>query len=156
MSGDRPSGTMTFLFTDIEGSTRLFAVLADGLEKPVPGAWPSTRRRLREIEPGHVRAIVQREAQRLNAVGLDEVLSYRHGQFRHRSWSTQVVDVARGKLLDVVSGRAAASSCAWFADRPADWVAQIRWATLDLSGRIGRCLTRCSRTPPRLRIPSRG
>jgi transposase len=70
----------------------------------------------------------------VTAVGLDEVLFCRHGPFRHRAWSTQVVDVARGQLLDVVPGRDAAGSCAWFADRPADWLARIMWATLDLSG----------------------
>jgi len=68
------------------------------------------------------------------AVGLDEVLFCRDGQFRRRLWSTQVVDVARGQLLDVVPGRDAAGACAWFAARPNEWVAAIRWATLDLSG----------------------
>jgi transposase len=70
----------------------------------------------------------------VTAIGLDEVLFCRHGPFRHRLWSTQVVDVARGQLLDVVPGRDAASTCAWFAEQPADWCAKIRWATLDLSG----------------------
>jgi transposase len=68
------------------------------------------------------------------AVGLDEVLFCRLGTFRHRCWSTQIVDVARGQLLDVVPGRDAAGVCAWFAERPVDWCAAIRWATLDLSG----------------------
>lgn len=68
------------------------------------------------------------------AVGLDEVLFCRLGKFRHRCWSTQIVDVARGQLLDVVPGRDAASTCAWFADQPARWCEAIEWATLDLSG----------------------
>ena len=68
------------------------------------------------------------------AVGLDEVLFCREGPFKHRLWSTQVVDVARGQLLDVVPGRDAASTCAWFAEQPVEWMARIRWATLDLSG----------------------
>jgi transposase len=70
----------------------------------------------------------------VTAVGLDEVLFCRYGPFRHRQWSTQVVDVARGQLLDVVAGRDAASACAWFAQRPPEWMDQIVWATLDLSG----------------------
>ena len=69
-----------------------------------------------------------------SAVGLDEVLFARIGRFRHRVWSTQIVDVARGQLLDVVPGRDAASGCAWFAERPAEWCDAITWATLDLSG----------------------
>ena len=68
------------------------------------------------------------------AVGLDEVLFCREGPFQHRLWSTQVVDVARGQLLDVVPGRNAADTCKWFAKQPSDWTAQIEWATLDLSG----------------------
>ncbi|MCP5030949.1 MAG: transposase, partial [Actinomycetia bacterium] len=44
------------------------------------------------------------------------------------------VDVARGQLLDVVRGRDAASTCAWFAEQPVEWMALICWATLDLSG----------------------
>jgi transposase len=68
------------------------------------------------------------------AVGLDEVLFCRSGPFKRRAWSTQVVDVARGQLLDVVPGRDAASGCAWFADRPVEWCQRIEWATLDLSG----------------------
>lgn len=68
------------------------------------------------------------------AVGLDEVLFFRLGKFRHRMWSTQIVDVARGQLLDVVPGRDAAAGCAWFAEQPAEWCQAIEWATLDLSG----------------------
>ena len=68
------------------------------------------------------------------AVGLDEVLFCRDGKFKHRLWSTQVVDVARGQLLDIVPGRDASSCCRSFADQPADWMDRIRWATLDLSG----------------------
>ena len=54
----------------------------------------------------------------VTAVGLDEVLFCRHGASRHRAWSTQVVDVALGQLLDVVPGRDTAGSCVWFAARP--------------------------------------
>jgi len=68
------------------------------------------------------------------AVGLDEVLFCRDGPFKHRLWSTQFVDVARGQLLDVVRARDAASSCNWFAEQLVEWMARIRWATLDLSG----------------------
>jgi len=33
-----------------------------------------------------------------------------------------------------VPGRDAAGVCKWFAEQPADWIASICWATLDLSG----------------------
>ena len=84
----------------------------------------------------HARALIDdpNRIGHVTAVGLDEVLFCRDGEFKRRLWSTQVVDVARGQSLDVVPGRDAAGTCAWFAQQPADWVEQIRWATLDLSG----------------------
>lgn len=38
------------------------------------------------------------------AIGLDEVLFRRFGRFRQRQWSTQIVGVAQGQLLDLVGG----------------------------------------------------
>lgn len=68
-----------------------------------------------------------------DAVGLDETLFVRAGRYRTQCWSTQIVDVGRGVLLDVVEGRDASGPCAWFAARGGSWCQQIRWATLDLS-----------------------
>jgi transposase len=70
----------------------------------------------------------------VDAIGLDETLFCRQGRWRTQSWSTQIADVARGQLLDIVPGREAAPSCAWFAAQPQQWRDRIRWATLDLSG----------------------
>ena len=70
----------------------------------------------------------------VDALGLDETLFCRQGRWRTQCWSTQIVDVARGQLLDVVPGRTAVEPCRWLATRPAAWLDRIRWATLDLSG----------------------
>ena len=67
------------------------------------------------------------------AVGLDETLYVREGRYRRQLWSTQIVDVQRGQLLDVVAGRDVSGCCAWFAARPQAWCDRVRWATLDLS-----------------------
>jgi transposase len=67
------------------------------------------------------------------AVGLDETLFARVGPFRRQLWSTQIVDVAAGQLLDIVPGRDSTAPCAWFAARSEAWRAGIGWATLDLS-----------------------
>jgi len=67
------------------------------------------------------------------AVGLDETLFARIGPFRRQLWSTQIVDVGAGQLLDIVAGRDADGPCRWFANRPDPWRAGIGWATLDLS-----------------------
>ena len=70
----------------------------------------------------------------VEALGLDETLFSRVGRWRTQAWSTQIVDVAEGRLLDVVEGRNAAGPAAWLAERGEAWRAQVRWATLDLSG----------------------
>lgn len=49
------------------------------------------------------------------AVGLDETPYVRDGPFRVQRWSTQIVDVTCGRLLDVVAGRDSVEPCAWFA-----------------------------------------
>jgi transposase len=67
------------------------------------------------------------------AVGLDETMFRHVGQYREQCWSTQIVDVSAGYLLDIVEGRTAAEPCKWFAKRSAEWLSGVRWATLDLS-----------------------
>jgi transposase len=71
---------------------------------------------------------------RVTALGLDEVLFARRGRWRTRQWSTSIVDVGAGQLLDVVEGRDAAPACGWLEDRPAAWRDAVRYATLDMSG----------------------
>jgi len=70
----------------------------------------------------------------VEALGLDEVLFARHGPWRTQAWSTSIVDVGRGQLVDVIEGRSAASACKWLSARGERWLAGVRWATLDLSG----------------------
>lgn len=67
------------------------------------------------------------------AVGLDETLFARQGTYRTQCWSTQIVDVTAGRLLDIVEGRDSKPVCEWFTKRPAGWCERVRWATLDLS-----------------------
>ena len=69
----------------------------------------------------------------VSAVGLDETLFAREGPYRIQRWSTQIVDVDVGQLLDIVPGRDSREPCAWFAARSEQWRAGIGWATLDLS-----------------------
>lgn len=70
----------------------------------------------------------------VTALGLDETLFARVGRWRTLNWSTSIVDVATPRLLDVVPGRDAIEPCKWLAERGEEWCAQVRWATLDLSG----------------------
>ena len=70
----------------------------------------------------------------VEALGLDETLFARRGRYRAKAWSTSIVDVGRGQLLDIVPGRTAQAPTRWLLRRPVGWLAGIRWAVLDLSG----------------------
>ena len=82
-------------------------------------------------------ALLAADGERVGAVGalgLDETLFGRHGRWRTRSWCTSIVDVQRGQLLDIVSGRDAAGPTAWLLAQPEAWRDGIDWGVLDLSG----------------------
>jgi transposase len=68
------------------------------------------------------------------ALGLDETLFVRIGPRHRQAWSTSIVDVRAGKLLDVVPGRSSVEPCRWLEARGDAWLANIEYATLDLSG----------------------
>jgi transposase len=70
----------------------------------------------------------------VDALGLDELLFAREGPWRRQAWSTSIVDVNTGQLLDVIPGRSAHAACAWLAARDETWLTQIAYAVLDLSG----------------------
>ena len=62
----------------------------------------------------------------VEALDLDEILFCRVGRWRTQAWSIQIVDVERGRLLDVVEGRKAAGPAAWLQARGDAWCPQIR------------------------------
>jgi len=70
----------------------------------------------------------------VTALGLDETLFARFGQWRTQAWATSIVDVGTGTLLDMVEGRDSAGPIAWLNQRGVDWRAQVRYGVLDLSG----------------------
>jgi len=70
----------------------------------------------------------------VEALGVDEVLFARQGRWRTQAWSTSIVDVAAGKLLDVIEGRSSVGLCEWLTAMPEAWREAICWAVLDLSG----------------------
>jgi transposase len=82
-------------------------------------------------------ALVDDDPDRIGAVealGLDEVLFMREGPWRTQGWSTSIVDVEAGQLLDVIAGRSAVGACEWMARRGQEWLDAVRFAVLDLSG----------------------
>jgi len=70
----------------------------------------------------------------VTALGLDETLFTRIGRWRTKQWSTSIVDVRKGQLLDVVEGRDAAPACRWLEKQGPAWCGRIRYGTLDMSG----------------------
>jgi transposase len=69
----------------------------------------------------------------VDALGLDEVLFVREGPYHRQYFSTQIVDVGRGQLLDVVPGRKGANPKAWLEAQGREWLDAVCFATLDLS-----------------------
>jgi transposase len=70
----------------------------------------------------------------VTALGLDEVLFARIGPWHRQEFSTQLVDVKIGQLLDVVPGRSGKAPSRWLEARGKAWRDRIIYATLDLSG----------------------
>lgn len=70
----------------------------------------------------------------VSALGLDEVLMVRVGPYHRQHFSTQMVDVRRGQLLDVVPGRSSIEPMAWLAEQGPAFRDRIDFGTLDLSG----------------------
>lgn len=68
------------------------------------------------------------------AIGLDETLFKREGEFKKQLYSSQITDVQRGQLLDIVPGRKGDEPKKWLNERPNEWLDAIKFATLDLSG----------------------
>jgi transposase len=78
----------------------------------------------------------------VTALGVDEILFVKRGEYRKQVWATQLVDVRAGQVIDVVEGRDIASVGAWFTKQPKKWCEQITYATLDLSGTYRAMLDR--------------
>lgn len=71
----------------------------------------------------------------VTALGLDETLFVREGEWNRRSWVTSIVDVTRpAQLLDIVAGRTAKAPSDWLENRPQPWCDVIDWGVIDLSG----------------------
>ena len=69
----------------------------------------------------------------VEALGLDKVFFVRLGPFHRQEFTTSIVDVGRGQLLDIVPGRNGQG--------PADWIKSPRFANhwIVLVQRYARC-----------------
>ena len=77
------------------------------------------------------------------------------GSGETQAWSTSIVDVQAGQLLDVIEGRTAAGACAWLAEQPEQWRGRGSCGRCwTCRGRGGWRSTRCCPTPHRSPIRS--
>ncbi len=82
-------------------------------------------------------ALLEADTERIGkvrALGLDETLMARLGSFRRQCFTTQLVDVKAGRLLDVVPGRDSMGPTAWLEAQGKEFTDAIDVVTLDLSG----------------------
>ena len=67
----------------------------------------------------------------VTAIGVDEKRFTNATAEHPTTFTTQVIDLDRHQVLDVIPGRSRAVLGAWFTERGAEWCARIRLATLD-------------------------
>jgi transposase len=65
------------------------------------------------------------------ALGLDETSFLKATRLTPTRWVTGLVDLERGRLLDLVADRTRAAVDGWLHARPRDWLAQIATVALD-------------------------
>lgn len=67
----------------------------------------------------------------VRAIGVDEKRFLNATVAHHTVFTTQIVDLDRRRVLDVIPGRSGTALAGWLADRGPAWCAQITLATLD-------------------------
>jgi transposase len=75
----------------------------------------------------------ERRLEGVTAIGVDEKRFLNATPTRRIVFTTQIVDLDRGRLLDVVEGRSRYVLGRWLAERGVEWCTGIRLATLDPS-----------------------
>ena len=67
----------------------------------------------------------------VRAVGVDETAFARANPIRSTLFATGIVDLHRGKLIDIIEGRSRKVLADWLISQPAEWTAGIQVAALD-------------------------
>jgi transposase len=91
--------------------------------------WATVMRAVAE----HGRPLVDDPArlEEVTALGLDETSFLKATRLAPTRWVTGLVDLERGRLLDVVADRTRAAVDGWLGARPAAWLAQVGMVALD-------------------------
>jgi transposase len=67
----------------------------------------------------------------VTALGVDETSFLKATRLAPTRWITGLVDLERGRLLDVVADRTRAAVAGWLGSRPRNWLAQVGTVELD-------------------------
>lgn len=67
------------------------------------------------------------------ALGLDETLFVKIGEYREKLWCTSVVDVGNHQLIDILPSRNYVDVAGWIQTRQQSWKRNIRYGSLDMS-----------------------
>jgi transposase len=82
------------------------------------------------------KALLDADTKRLKkteALGLDETLFYKLGDYKHKQWVTTVADVGNHQLIDILPSRNYVDVAQWIKDRPPVWKQQLIYGALDMS-----------------------
>ncbi len=91
---------------------------------------------------GPVRVTDPQQLELAAMVGFDETVMQPAHRRQRRRFVTAIVDVATGRILDVIEGRDAADLRAWLAWMPAGWRAGVRVVSVDPHEGYRKALTR--------------
>jgi transposase len=69
----------------------------------------------------------------VHALGLDETLFNRTGQYHTQQWVTTIADVANHQLIDITPGRDTDSVIEWLTQRTQSWLDNITFGALDMA-----------------------
>lgn len=90
------------------------------------------------------KALLDADRKRLSkteALGLDETLFVKTGEYRDKQWCTSVVDVGNHQLIDILPSRNYVDVAAWIRNKPHNWKRNIDYGSLDMSATYAAVFT---------------
>jgi transposase len=75
------------------------------------------------------------------ALGLDETLFTKTGEYREKQWCTSVVDVGNHQLIDILPSRNYVDVATWVRNRHHNWKRNINYGSLDMSATYAAVFT---------------
>lgn len=89
-------------------------------------------------------ALLDADTKRLKkteALGLDETLFYKLGEYKHKQWVTTVADVGNHQLIDILPSRNYVDVAGWIKQQSPAWKQQLIYGALDMSASYAAVFT---------------